>query len=405
MPQQLIDASLFGNGLEPWPNQVFQKDFDAYFWLSYPVFEYVETEVFNPFSFMNNLDERTIYIQTTDASKYITHNMPAGTYTYEEYYAKFNEVFEGERFLLWQSENEHWALVSDAKNKICVLAIDWKNAGQIDIFFSQCKLSPKDVLQKLNLQKHEAIFFKNYAPSKTITEGDLENKVWRKHYFQCHVHNENDKIFYWTQFQKLFEASNKLLQAFKWIDLYADQAFERRYWQNKQWYSSGKQAPVGGWQKFSVENFEKVATKFLIENEHLILKFEGKTQESEELYIANKNGLIEFFGFQIFANKEKQKQKGSNFDFVFTMGLYDHSNKETLHNQNFQFFYQEDLLQNDDVLNYIETLKTFCNIIKIHEVRQPKIYADYTLEKPLEVQSIYGFIPDVVKEQHPLYNR
>jgi hypothetical protein len=403
MSQKIIDANLFADGTEPWPNQVFQQDFDAYFWLSYPPFEYSATEVFNPFSFMNNLDERTIYIQTPNGSKHFNLNMPPGVYDFENFYEKFKVNFGNERFLLWQGEKEQWAIISDKKNKICVLAMQWQIVGQVDVFFKQSKLSPKAVLEILNLQKHEAIFIKNYAPSACLTEGNNENKVWRKYYFQCHVNNENDKLFYWSQFKKLFECSNKLLKPFKGIDLYACQAFDRRYWRNKQWYSSGSFAPVGGYQKYSIENFEKVATKFLPNNEHLVLKFEGKTTEAEALYIANKKGLIEFYDFQIYAHSIKQKQRGSAFEFMFKMGLYDHSNKATLHNQNFQFFYQENLLKDEDVNIFIEELKTFCHIIKIHEVRQPNTYAEYTFDKPLEIHGIYGFVPEAVMVAHPFY--
>jgi hypothetical protein len=405
MPQTTIDTNLFTNGTEPWPNQVFQQDFDAYFLLSYPPFQFQKTEVHNPFSFMNNLGEYTVYVQTPDGSNFINHHMPVGQYDYQIFYDKLNATLSEERFLLWEGERGKWAMVSDGKHKVCVLATDWKTASQVEMFYSQCLLSPKQFLEIVGLEKHERIFLKNYAPSKNLIDGNMANPIWRKYYFQCHVEDENDKLFYWPQFEQLYNATSALLKPCKGIDLYACQAFDRRYWQNKQWYSSGSFAPVGGWQNFNLKNCEKVATKFLTQNAHLVLAFEGKKEESEALIIANKKGLIAFYGFMIYANREKQKTKGGAADFVFNMELHGHSNKDVVHNQNFEFFFKEDLLEADAIEKYVEALKTFCHVRLVHEVRQPSVYAIYTADKPLQIHGIYAFVPALVKLSHPLYNR
>jgi hypothetical protein len=403
MPTSIIDAQLFSPDILPWPNQVFQKDFDAYFLLSYPQFQYNETEVYNPYGFMANIQERTVYIQTPNGSKSINHTMPIGIYEDEMFYKKFAEQFTSETYLLWEGENDKWAMVSDAKNKVCVFATHWSIADQIPLFYEQYLLSPQEFLQKVGMQKHEAIFMKNYAPSSVLAKGDDDNKVWKKYFFQCHVENENDKLFYWPQFEQFYESLSKLLKPFKGLDMYACQAFERRYWRNKQWYGSGKNAPVGGWQKFSAENCKKVATKFLIDNEHLKLEFDGKQEEAEKLYIANKKGLIKFYGFNIYANRIKQKTKGSSPEFVFSMGLYDHSNKQDKYNQQFHFFYQADLLSEDAINLFVHQLKTFCAVEVVHKIAQPKVYADYTNDKSLQIHSIYTFVPEIVKQNHQGY--
>ncbi len=401
---ELIDKNLFAKDIEPWPNQVFQKNFDAYFLLSYPPFQYTATEVYNPFSLMNNIDEYTIYIESTDGKKTMNYNITNSPNDNENYYKKFNEVFNKETYLVWQGEHTKWAMVSDAKNNVSVLATNWKIAGQIKMFYNQCLLSPKQFLQKVNCEKHEAIFLKNYAPLSILSFGNAENIIWKKYYIQCHVDNENDKLFYWPQFEKLFYAITKLLKKCKGIDLYASQIFDRRYLKNKMWYSTGKNAPVGGFQNYNLDNCEKVATKFLSNNQHLVLAFEGKKEESDALYMGNKNGLINFFGFQIFGNQEKQKTKGGLSDFHFNMCLHCHGNKDIEHNQSFEFFYKERLFAQEDVNSFLETLHTFCFIKEIHEVRNPFTFATYTSDQPLEIESIYSFIPEKVKQNHPLYN-
>jgi hypothetical protein len=396
MPNKTFSTDLFLNSDSPWPNHVFEKDFDAYFLLNYPPFQYIETEVHNPFSFLNNINERTIYIETPDGKSSLTHTIPAGSYDYEAFYQKFVNTFCDEQFLLWKSENDNWAMVSDNTNKVCVIGINWQIANQVPSFYNQCLLSPRQFLEKVNCTQHEAIFIKNYKPSVAITAGNQENKVWKKFYFQCHVENENDKLFYWPQLQQLYYASQELLKNFKGIDLYASQIFERRYFKNNQWYGSASNAPVGGWQKFSFTNCEKVATKFLTQNEHLVLDFEGKREAAEQLYIASKKGLIMFLDFYIYANVLKQKTKGTMPDFAFLFSA--HGPKTQMYNQHFQFFYQEDVLIAEAVSKFIETLKTFCFIKEIHEVQQPKIYAEYAVASPLQIHGIYTYTPKMIIE-------
>ena len=120
--------------------------------------------------------------------------------------------------------------------------------------------------------------------------------------------------------------------------MYADQAFWRRYKRKGQIYASGAKASVGGWQKYTYENCKKVATKFLTQNQHLVLQFEGKTEESEQLYLANKEGLIEFMTFWVYANIEKTKVKGQFSDFHFLTYQYNFNSKSVIFNQNFEFF-------------------------------------------------------------------
>jgi hypothetical protein len=401
----LIDSNLFKDGTEPWPNQVFNRDYDAYFLLSYPLYQYQDTEQHNPFALMNNVNEYTVYIQTVDGKKNLVHHIPPGEYSFQAYFDKFNATFsEQDRFLIWHGELEKWALVTDAKNKVCVLATDWKTAGQIQLFYSNCLISPHQFLEKTNCQQHQKIFLQNYAPSKIFSIGSELNPIWKKFIVQCHVDNENDKLFYWAQFERLYYAVATLLKKWKGLDMYADQAFMRWYWQNKQWYNSGKNAPVGGFQNFNLKNCEKVANKFLPQNEHLVLKFDGKQSESDELYKASKKGLIDFFGFEIFGNFAKQKTKGGYADFHLSMGLYGHGKKSDLHNQNFSFFYNESSLTDAEVKIFIETLQSFCFIKEIHEVKRPRTFAIYMPDKPLEIENIYNFVPSEAQKTHTAYN-
>jgi phosphatidylglycerophosphatase A len=394
MEKSLFDVSLFLNSIEPLPNQIFSKDFDAYFFIEYPPCQYIKTDVYNPFPFLNNIDDETIFVRNPEGTHTLNYKIDKTTWDTEPYYVAFKQTFPIDRFLFWQSENDKWAMVSDDKHKIAIVGIDWHLADQVPLFNQNCQLSPAQVLKILNLEKHKDIFLRNYAPSANLTKGNDQNPLWIKYYFKCHVDTENDKLFYWKHFELLYHAIVKALSHFKSIDMYADQALERRYKMNKQIYSSGKNAPVGGWQKYSYDNCKKVATKFLTHNQHLQLKFEGKIDEAEALYMANKNGLIEFMNFWIYATLEKTTKKGYASDFYFLMGLYSFGNFETEFNQNFEFSYKKSTLNEDTVAVLLDELIALGFAKKVYKIEQPKVFAKYSPDKALQIEGIYGMVPD-----------
>jgi hypothetical protein len=397
MTNHLIDTDLFTDGIEPWVNQVFKKDFDAYFFLSHPAFQYSPNEpnIFDPFSFLNNLREKNIYISSPTGKRNLVFALNSD-WNRQLYYDAYRENIADERFLFWQSENEKWAMVSDDKHKVAVIGIDWNLSDQVPLFFNQCLLSPIEFLQKIGKEAHEAIFLKNYQPTSILTKGNSDNPLWVKYYFQCHVENENDKLFYWKQFEQIFNTIHPVLKHCKSLDMYADQAFNRRYWMNKQWYSSGKNAPVGGWQKYSYANCEKVANKFLNDNEHLRLAFEGKKEESEALYIANKKRLIEFFNFWIYASLEKVPYKGGQSDFYFQTGMYSFGNKNREFNQNFEFCYKKSLLDDAIVEKMVNQLAKIGFALKIHRLEKPYKFATFTRDKTMKIETMYSALPDLI---------
>jgi hypothetical protein len=394
MAKYLIDSALFAEGIEPWPNQVFQKDFDAYFFLSYPAYWLIPNDfnIFDPFDLMNNLGEKTINVNRPKGKSNLIFSLNSD-WNRQLYYDAYQQNFTDERFLFWQSENEKWAMVSDEKNIVAIIGIDWNISDQVPYFFANCLLSTAQFLQKVGKEAHEAIFLKNYKPASVLIEGSNVNPIWVKYYFQCHVENENDKIFYWPQFEQIYNVIYPVLKHFKSLDMYADQAFTRRYWMNKQWYSSGKNAPVGGWQKYSFANCEKVANKFLNDNEHLRLAFEGKREESEALYIANKNGLIEFYIFWIYASLEKVAQKGGKSDFYFQTTIHSFGNKNDKFNQNFEFCYQKNLLNDEVIEDLVNKLAQIGFAIKIHKLQKPYKFVTFTSNAPLKIECMYDALP------------
>ena len=390
--QNLFDTALFLSEKETWLQPVFKKKFDAYFFLKYPHAVYCgEPEAFNPFGLMSNLREQTIFVSNIKGE--ILLEWENKNWQLADYYEKTATQCGKERFLFWHSEKEQWAMVSDLEKGFSVIGVDWKIANQIDMHFQNMIILPNEVLGKLNLGEKENIFLQHYAPADVLTKGNAENPIWVKYYFQCHVENENDKLFYWKSFEPLQEAMTTVLSDFQSIDMYADQGIWRRYKQKGQIYASGKNAAVGGWQKYSHKNCEKVATKFLTQNQHLELKFEGKIEESEALYMANKDGLIEFMAFWVYANIEKTKVKGQSSDFHFSTGMYSFGDKIAKYNQNFEFSYKKDLINDEKITVFLAELTTIGFVLKIHRLEQPYIFARYEREDFLKIEGMYSVVP------------
>jgi hypothetical protein len=390
-----FNKSLFQNNQNPWRHQVFAQSFDAYFFVKYPdaaTYHIDFKGVFNPFHFLNNLSENSLFVTNQDDSHTLQYQNTQ--WQFDDYYQKFDSEFADDRFLFWEGKTDKWAMVSDLENGFAVIGIEWQSASQVPFFYQDFLLSTTQVLAKLNLGKDEDAFLKNYAPSSVLVTGNEQNPVWVKYYFQGKVPTEDDKLFYWKNFEQLYFAVTKVLKNFKGIDMYADQAFWRRYKQNGSVYSSGSNAPVGGWQKYSYENCKKVATKFLTENEHLRLEFEGKTEEAEALYWANKNGLVGFMTFWVYANIEKTKSKGQHSDFHFLTYLHNFGNKEREFNQNFEFSYKKSLIENEAIETFVGTLIEIGFVKKVYRIEQPATHAKFDKNGVLKIERMYGLTPD-----------
>jgi hypothetical protein len=277
-------------------------------------------------------------------------------------------------------------MISDSEIELAIIGIDWEIADQVRLFYESSLISPLKAIEKLNIQESQNQFFDNFKPSKNLTLGNDQNPMWEKYFFDCHIDDENDKLFYWKQFEPLYFSLTKALKNFKGIDMYADQIFWRQYYKNKQWYSAGKSASVGGWQNYNFKNCQKVATKFLTDNQHLRLQFEKKFEEADFLIRRSEQGLISFMSFWIYANIDKQKQKGYKSDFYFKI-LQFRGNADEI-NQQFEFYYNSKLIEPEILKTLIKELSEIGQAKKIYKVTKPYIFAKYNLDKSLEICSM-----------------
>jgi hypothetical protein len=390
---QLFNADIFQKTTNPWLENVFSKKFDAYFFIQFPHVRYVHAPI-EPFDFLNNISENTLQISTPDGSRII--EFVNEKWENEPFFVEFQEKLADERFLFWRGLAEKWAMVSDAKSGFAVIGIDWKISGQVPFFFQNFLLSTKKVAELLADDSLEKLLAQTYAPAKILTEGSDENPVWVKFHFRGNVETEDDKIFYWPQFGQLFDAISAATVDFQTRFMWADQAFSRRYWRNKMWYASNSNAAVGGWQKYSRENCEKVATKFLPQNQHLKLLFEGKQAEADKLYIANKKGLIEFMYFWVYANVEKKRKPEGAMQFYFLLEWMDFYKKEKPipTNQGFQLFYQKSTISAERIEKLVEDLTKIGFAKVIYRLERPEIAWKINVEGLPEISNIYSASPD-----------
>ena len=135
-------------------------------------------------------------------------------------------------------------------------------------------------------------------------------------------------------------------------------------------------------------------------NKHLRLRFEGKIEESDALYKANKKGLIEFKTFWIYASLLKVKQSFRRRDFYFQATLHSFGNKDDTYNQNFNFCYKKGMFDEVNIENLVEQLAQIGFALKIHKLEKPYIFATYTKNEPIKIDGMYAALADLQTDEN-----
>ena len=407
--ESLFNSSMFNKKLfkksifrkNPFLNQVFNKNFDSFFFLNFSVEKEFKGNSFLyvPHSFINNINDKGLFIDSTQNNKkleYIFNN----DWNVNDFIIKFKETIGNQKTLFWSSESEKWGMITDTENEVAIIGADWNIVDQIDLFFKDFYIPPNEFFKKIKLKNSFNSLLKNYKPKKILTIGDdKENPLWEKYFFECYVENEEDKIFYWKQFELFYDSLSKLLVNFKGKDMYADQGFWRQYLMNNSYYTTGKNAPVGGWQIFSHKNCKKVSTKFLPKNEHLILEFEGKMDQFNQMMRKSNDGLIRFGDIWVYGNIEKQKIKGQSSDFYFQTKSFGGKNSEV--NQRLEITFNKSLIGNKYLRDFIEEIKHIGRVKKIYKVTTPKLSVLFSETENIKVLEINKL---ALNSNNPLYN-
>ena len=89
------------------------------------------------------------------------------------------------------------------------------------------------------------------------------NEMYVAYCLNSNTISEKDKLQYWPQQKKLFDLLKPLIKNWKIKKMNSSQSLERTYVRGGTTYTTGKNAPVGGLQNYSLDNIEKVSTKYL----------------------------------------------------------------------------------------------------------------------------------------------
>jgi hypothetical protein len=156
--------------------------------------------------------------------------------------------------------------------------------------------------------------------------------VWR-YSLRCHVAREPEKAYYASKLAEIYEAILPLIGNWQDQRLNSDQALQRMVGKpgpDGSFRGTLRKAPVGGLQKLTKENLEKVGSKYLADNDHLLARFDHDGKDHARFYEPKGRERVYFFLHEIFALRQRLKYDASivyqslPHDFWLRIGGYEH---------------------------------------------------------------------------------
>lgn len=131
------------------------------------------------------------------------------------------------------------------------------------------------------------------------------------------VHRETDKLYYIENWKLLFPILDDVLKDLPFKKVSSNQAFEKflKIEKNGAIRVTLRKASTGGQMNWSTKNYEKVATKHLTTNEHLIYAFENGYGNMMLKYFERGREIIILKKHEIWGAIEPEPKK--KLDFVF----------------------------------------------------------------------------------------
>jgi hypothetical protein len=131
------------------------------------------------------------------------------------------------------------------------------------------------------------------------------------------ANREIDKLFYIDKWKLLFPILDDIMKDFPFKKVWSNQAFDKFLKIEKSGYirMTGRKASTGGQMNWSVKNYEKVATKYLTNNEHFIYAFENSYKEMLLKYFERGREIVTLNKHEIWGALEPEPKK--NLDLVF----------------------------------------------------------------------------------------
>jgi hypothetical protein len=284
-----------------------------------------------------------------------------------------------------------WALCIDNRAGVGVLGLARTVASTQRVIFQNMWISAADAAIALGDQS--ASFSARYAPSPWFTTPSPENPLWRKWCFVCHVEDENDKLFYWPQFERFFGAIDLLIADWPFRRMLPSQGLWRRVGRDDALRLTGTEAPVGGWQGFTHANCHKVATKFLTNNRHLQLRFDGHDDEAAALYPRRAPGLIDVSFFWLRAARTSRRSPEGSAEMYFVLPGTGRSRADAC-NQYFEFFVLDDAVEATELERVVDELADVGKATAVYETARPNQFYELDQHGAGQISSISSCGPE-----------
>jgi hypothetical protein len=170
-------------------------------------------------------------------------------------------------------------------------------------------------------------------PTDYIYAGEPLDTLYWRYSLRCHVAQENDKAYYAPKLLEIYTAILPLIGGWQDQRLNSDQALQRMI-RNPQpdgsFHGTLRNASVGGLQTLTRQNLERVGSKYLADNDHLVARFENGGRDHHRFYESKGRERAHFFLHELFALRKRLKYDRSLMyqsiphDFWLRIGGYEH---------------------------------------------------------------------------------
>lgn len=202
------------------------------------------------------------------------------------------------------------------------------------------------------------------------------NEEFEIYVFLGKVRKEEDKLYYWKEFENLFHAINPIMSSFQNKTVYSEQVFTKLLKVTKDglFKVTFKKAPTGGTLKWTKSNCQMICTKFLSDNEHLIKAFETNELEMNKMYL-EKKGVLTHLRLHEISGSVSEKQEIP--DFLFR--LYPQYTWQSHYNQYINLFIKRSwAYENRGAIN---TLFKEIDIL-LHTIKSVKSKRNWDYQEP-----------------------
>jgi hypothetical protein len=379
-------------GLWPTDRSVFARPFDVSLFLRLDDRLASDDEWFSLRNLVNNSRDTTLhFLHVPSAPSGASSGVSSGTAEFHQAWSPAPSWVGGRDGITCITGNSNsWAMCVDNRNGVTVLGLDRSVAATQRVIFQNNWMTASEAANAIG--DDATRLSERYAPSPWFTTPSALNPLWRKWCFVCHVDREDDKLFYRPQFEQLFAAIDPLIARWPFRRMLSSQARWRRVGGDDALRITGTEAPVGGWQNFTPANCHKVATKFLTDNQHLQLRFDGRADESAALYPRQPPGLIDLSFFWLRAARTPRRSPDGPAELYLVMPDSGRTRADPC-NQYFELFALGDALNVDDLERVVDQLAVIGRATAIHQTSRPHEFYELDRRGSGQISSIYSCGP------------